>query len=174
VAGAEGFSGVGRDGLLRAVAQLEAKVASLEDQVRERETWHAPKPFESDAPGAAHMPYDPKRCSTCASERIEELETRVKDLPLVDRAHYLRILSAHEAMLQTLTIAQTAGTEAQLGRQRARALLREVLVSGALTTSPPTPRDLKELAALCERIYEELGIFGQREFNDRAAKAGKS
>jgi hypothetical protein len=215
VAPDEGFSGVGRDGLLRAVAQLEAKVASLEDQVRERETWHAPNPYNSDRHTATHaatlapLPYGAAQCSTCARECIEGLETenkrlgtehsamseasrathdrcvflekRIKELgtlkdELGEALHakdptFLRLMKEYDAMLQNLTAAQAAGTEAQLGRQRARALLREVLISGALTTSPPTPRDLE---ALTDKLYKELGMLGQREQNDRAAKAVKS
>jgi hypothetical protein len=109
--------------------------------------------------------------------RIRELELRVvehraeREFYLLLKKQTLHLLRENEAMAETLTTAQAAGTEAQLGRQRARALLREVLVSGALTTSPPTPRDLE---ALTDKLYKELGMLGQREQNDRAAKAVKS
>jgi hypothetical protein len=109
---ADAYSGLGRDSLLRVIELLEAKVESLEKQVREREA------------------------------TIEGMQVPRSWQEVVRVA-----LDEHEAMVETLTTAQAAGTEAQLGRQRARALLREVLDWGVVPESE----------TIRERIRKELG-----------------
>jgi hypothetical protein len=64
-----------------------------------------------------------------------------------DRA-FVRLYNENVTLNETLTAAQAAGTRAELGRQRARALLREVL--GA--------REYDIWLDLCSRIEEELGL----------------
>jgi len=72
-------------------------------------------------------------------------------------------LDEHETMLQTLTAAQTAGTEAQLGRQRARALLREVVSTEALDHAIDEASDAgantlaTHFGELRDRVKTELG-----------------
>jgi hypothetical protein len=68
-------------------------------------------------------------------------------------------LNEHEAMVETLTAAQAAGTEAQLGRQRARALLRQLLATNALSDArhERVYADRVELDVLESDIRKELG-----------------
>jgi hypothetical protein len=88
--------------------------------------------------------------------RIRELELQAaehrgeREFYFSLKKQTLHLLRENEAMAETLTTAQAAGTEAQLGRQRARALLREVLDWGVVPES----------ATIRERIKTELGLLG--------------
>jgi DNA polymerase III delta prime subunit len=117
-------------------------------------------------------------------ERIANLESQseiaeaLRRSACEDRDTYRKamLLATKEldAVYANLTAAQTAGTEVQLGRQRARHLLREVLLSRALSPEDSVMaigRSVEQLAILLRDIEKELGMLTQREQNDLAAKA---